>query len=311
MTLVDPDQKVPEQDLTVETGATEADVPPRRRGLGSAVVAARAAGPRVVGVALALVVIWLICAGPVAHLWYQSRQQGLRAQAASATTQLGSEKPTIRHAVAVLEDPTIGLNVDIAQGDSPQILRGGPGHRLGTPLPGAKGNSVVVGHSRDWGAPFRGLAKLTVGSEVYLQAHPGVFHLPETGDFIYTVRSTTVTSANSVRFAAPTTDYRLTLVTDVGRLSGNRVLVVVLVSGTLGRTAGHSPLTSLDPGKGRLLNGDLVLLVLGLGVAVLAARFLRQAHRRVVWVGVLVPIVALVAFLLFLEFDVIAFRALA
>jgi sortase A len=264
---------------------------------------------RIVGAVIVIFLVWLICADPVAHVWYQTHQGALRSNAAHSVTQEGSQLPGMGKSVAVIEDPAIGLNVVVAQGTSPTILRGAPGHVLGTPFPGAEGNSVVVGHAHDWGAPFRGLAKLTVGSTLYLQAHPGVFKLPETGDFIYTVKSVTVVPASTTRFTAPTNDHRLTLITNSG---SHDVLVVTAISGSVGKVTGQPVITSLQPGRGALLGNDQVLLaVLGLIACVAGSRILLHSHgKRIVFLVVL-PVAALVAFSLFLEFDVLFFRPLA
>jgi LPXTG-site transpeptidase (sortase) family protein len=272
----------------------------------------RRCGTRVVVGALTLLVLWLVCADPVSHVWYQARQKSLTTQAANAITQLGSQVPRSGGSVAVLQDPTIGLNVVVAEGDTPSILHGGPGHRPGTPYPGAKGNSVVVGHDKDWGAPFKNLSKLAVGSQLYLQAHPGVYKLPETGDFIYTVRSVSKTTGDAARFLAPSNDHRLTLITDDGgRLSGNKLLVITAISGSVGRVTGPG-FGSLVPSKGPLIfNREVLEVILGGLASVLAYRLLSRNHRRTVVLVVLVPLVATTLFALFLEFDVVVMRPLA
>jgi sortase A len=259
-----------------------------------------------------LVGIWLICADPIAHVWYENRQHSLAGQVASAETRLGSQVPKIGQEVGVLQDPTIGLNVVMAQGDSAAELRGGPGHRLGTPLPGARGNSVVYGHARDWGAPFRNLAKLTVGSVLYIQAHPGVYKLPETGDFIYTVVAVQTTTAEDIGMLAPSNDYRLTLITNAGgRLAGDKVLVVTAVSGKAGKTAGKVTASSLEPSQGPVLNLNLLRALLGGAVAAFVIVLLRRNHRPLIVATVAAPVVMVAVWSLFLEFDMWAFRPLA
>jgi LPXTG-site transpeptidase (sortase) family protein len=265
----------------------------------------------VVAIAVSLFVLWLVCADPITHVWYQSRQHGLRNQAAAALTKLGSEKAKHGDAVGVLESSTGSINVVIAQGSDAATLHGAPGHVTSTPLPGARGNSVVVGHAKDWGAPFKALAKLTVGSTLYLQAHPGVYKLPETGDFVYTVRSVTRTSASDLRYLAPSTDYRLTLVTDTeSRLRGNQVLVVTAVSGTVGHLRSVPQDGSLEPSSG-VPGSALLDLVLGVVVIGLAFAYLSRGHRRGIVVVALVPVGAFAVLAAFLTFDQLFFRALA
>ena len=55
------------------------------------------------------------------------------------------------------------MNLVVAEGDSPQQLRSGPGHRIGTPLPGKVGNSVIFGHRTGWGGPLSDLGTLEDG----------------------------------------------------------------------------------------------------------------------------------------------------
>ena len=265
---------------------------------------------------VALFVGWLICADLVGHVWYQSRQQSLSGTAANPLSQRPSKVIPTGEEVGVLQDPTagIGLNVVIAQGDSPSVLRGGPGHRPGTPLPGAQGNSVVYAHRKDWGAPFNNLAKLTVGSALYLQARPGVFKPPNiTGDFIYTVTSIATLPAGDTAPLVPSTDFRLTLITGTGsRLSGGKVLVITAVSGTVGKVTGAAPHGSLEPSVGSILYNPAILLLVAL---VVLGRwmliFLARRHRVVVVLAVAGPLAIAAAVCLFLGFDLVAFSPLA
>ena len=272
----------------------------------------RRAATAVVATAIGLVLVWLISADPIAHAWYSSRQHSLKDQTIAAGTQIGSEVVREGGSVGVLQDPTIGLNVIIAEGDSPSVLRGGPGHRPGTPLPGAKGNSVVVGHAKDWGSPFKNLSKLTVGATLYVQSHVGLAKPPETGDFIYTVKSVKTTTAGNVHPLAPSNDYRLTLVTGAGsRVGGDKVLVVTAVSGRAGKLTGHAQASSLEPARGGFFSTTLLRFLVVAAVAVLLFVFLRRRHRTTIAVVVATPVALLALWTLFLEFDMVAFRPLA
>ena len=57
-------------------------------------------------------------------------------------------------------------------------LRGGPGHLIGTPLPGALGNSVILGHRHAWGGPFADLTKLRRGDLIAVETHAPDGSLP-------------------------------------------------------------------------------------------------------------------------------------
>jgi len=265
-----------------------------------------------VATVVGLLLVWVIAADPIAHVWYQSRQHTLTDQTVSAGSQIGSQVVHEGGSVGVLQDPTIGLNVIVAQGDSPSVLRGGPGHQPGTPLPGARGNSVIVGHADDWGAPFKNLSKLTVGDTLYVQSHVGLAKPPETGDFIYMVKSVKTTSAGNVHLLAPSNDYRLTLVTNAGsRLSGDKVLVVTAVSGRPGKITGHAAGSSLEPARGSFFSTTLFRFLVVGAVAVLLVVFLRRRHSIGLTVAIATPVALLALWTLFLEFDMVAFRPLA
>ncbi len=274
---------------------------------------------------LALGVAWLVFASPITHVWYESRQHALANQAAGAGSTIGSAKPQLGQQVGILQDPSVGLNVVVAQGTTVGILRGGPGHRLGTPLPGAKGNSVIYGHRKDWGAPFSRLATLLPGDKLYLQARQGVakLSLGQTGYFIYTVVAVKEEPANDTKVLAPTSDYRLTLITNAGgRLSGNDDLVVTAVSGTAAPTrtvhhsTGHRDTSategSIEPIVGSVLfNGSVVSFLLRAAAAGLVVMALRRRHRTSVAVIAATPLILAALLSLFLEVDVALFRPLS
>jgi sortase A len=205
--------------------------------------------------------------------------------------------------------------VVVAEGDSPSVLRGAPGHRPGTPLPGARGNSVVYGHQKDWGGPFAAMSRLKVGDQLYLQARPGVFSLQagQTGDFIYTVTSVRVTPDGDLQPLAKSSDYRLTLITNAGsRLSSSHVLVVTAVSGTPGRSSPPPKHGSLQPVVGPVVfNGTVGSLRVRALATVGVVALLRRRHRPGVVAAISVPLVLATLLPLFLALDVAAFRPLA
>src|SRR5262249_52272001 len=86
--------------------------------------------------------------GPFADAWYRSRQRALSADFHASHSHVG-----IGRAIGIVQVPKLGTDVVFAEGDSPQQLRGGPGHRVGTAQPGDLGNAVISGHRDDWGGP--------------------------------------------------------------------------------------------------------------------------------------------------------------
>lgn len=72
--------------------------------------------------------------------------------------------------VGQLEIPTIGVVETVNSGVHEEVLKGGPGHWPGTPLPGDRGNSVVSGHRNTNTKPFADLDKLRPGDEITVTA---------------------------------------------------------------------------------------------------------------------------------------------
>jgi sortase A len=73
--------------------------------------------------------------------------------------------------VARLEAPAHGVSLFVLSGSSGRTLAFGPGHEQGTPVPGARGNSVIGGH-RDTHLGF--LEKIIVGDSIHVQRADGV-----------------------------------------------------------------------------------------------------------------------------------------
>jgi sortase A len=73
--------------------------------------------------------------------------------------------------VARLEAPAQGVSLFVLSGSSGRTLAFGPGHRAGTPAPGAHGNSVIGGH-RDTHLGF--LEKIILGDSIHVQRADGV-----------------------------------------------------------------------------------------------------------------------------------------
>lgn len=88
-----------------------------------------------------------------------------------ATTRLTD--PPDGSAMAQLQIPKIGLNQIVVSGTDQSDLAKGPGHYLGTAMPGQAGNVAIAGHRTTHGAPFNRLAELAIGDPVYLTTLSG------------------------------------------------------------------------------------------------------------------------------------------
>ena len=75
--------------------------------------------------------------------------------------------------MAQLQIPKISLNQYVVSGTDTDDLDKGPGHYLGTAMPGQAGNVVIAGHRTTHGAPFNRLAELAVGDPIYLTTTTG------------------------------------------------------------------------------------------------------------------------------------------
>jgi sortase A len=192
--------------------------------------------------------------------------------------------------------PKIGVNQVVVEGTNTPDLRKGPGHYIGTPLPGQNGNASVAGHRTTYGHPFYNLDGVKVGDPIVLTTLQGIF--------VYDTTKTSVVSPNDTTVIKNTFANILTLTTCNPRFSAATRLIVQaklahsqlfpnqgLPAGRLvtdpksGDLAGNSNVGLTQT----LLWGFLVLVLLG-AVLYTAWRFRRQ--RWMIWgvgtVGMLV-----------------------
>lgn len=200
-------------------------------------------------------------------------------------------------AIAALQIPKIKLNDIVIQGDSVENLRAGPAHRATTPLPGEKGNSVVLGHARRFGGPFAKLDKLVKGDEVFVKVRnqPAVR---------FVVASAERVGPNDTDALGRSDDARLTLVTSAGgRLSTDRRVVVAVASGDQA-----PPTTSIGSSFNPERPSPLFNSMVGLGYLAAAAAagaftWLRRRHGGLVTGLAILPFVLLAAYAFALSVD--------
>jgi sortase A len=78
--------------------------------------------------------------------------------------------------VAVLSIPQAGVrDLVVVEGTRPQQLQDGPGHAIGTVLPGQLGTSTLAGRSISFGGPFARLPELSAGATVSVTTGQGTF----------------------------------------------------------------------------------------------------------------------------------------
>ena len=93
-------------------------------------------------------------------------------------------------AIAILHIPRLGADYQrvVLEGTSHEDLKDGPGHYLGTALPGQPGNVAIAGHRTTYGSPFRELDLLRPGDPIVVETADTWFTYrvlgdPRTGDF--------------------------------------------------------------------------------------------------------------------------------
>lgn len=114
-----------------------------------------------------------------------AKTEKLRRLAQGHMEQLSEKGP-----VAQLEIPKLGLNSIIVEGTEEASLRKGPGHIVGTPLPGMQGNFAVAGDRVLYGAVFLYLNELEAGDEIIVKT--------PYGRFVYTVASKSIHTPEDV-----------------------------------------------------------------------------------------------------------------
>jgi LPXTG-site transpeptidase (sortase) family protein len=75
--------------------------------------------------------------------------------------------------IARLQIPKIGVDQYVVMGTAEGDLAKGPGHYIGTALPGQAGNVAIAGHRTTQGAPFNRLAQLVPGDKIILTTTSG------------------------------------------------------------------------------------------------------------------------------------------
>jgi sortase A len=145
------------------------------------------------------------------------------AAANSQTTPLAPETlPSVPTGEAIdhLEIPAIGVDKFVVEGTAEADLSEGPGHYVGTALPGQIGNVGIAGHRTTYGAPFFKLGELKAGDKIYitdLSGHTWVYKVSE---------APVVVSPNDVAVLDPTPFAQLTLTTCNPIFSATSRLVV-------------------------------------------------------------------------------------
>jgi len=142
-------------------------------------------------------------------------------------------------AVAEIRIPRIGITKTVVEGVSTDVLKAGPGHYPGTPLPGQAGNAAIAGHRTTYGAPFFRLDELEENDLIYVTTLQG--------SFVYRVVEQKIVAPKDVYVLDPTIDNRLTLTTCHPRYSARQRLIIV--AELIGEPAESDPSQIAAPGE--------------------------------------------------------------
>ncbi len=122
------------------------------------------------------------------------------------------------------EPPVLDAPVLVVEGVHLDALATGPGHYVGSALPGRQGNFAVAGHRTTHGAPFFDLDQAQPGDLVHVQDRDGIW-------FTYEVRESRIVQPDAVSVLGPdplsTGQPTLTLTTCNPRFSMAERLVVL------------------------------------------------------------------------------------
>ena len=137
----------------------------------------------IIGVALALVVLFIVNLLFFSQLFNMVEQTRLRSQFAdqlklstAPTSEVSFDKVVLAQGapVAIIQIKQLGINAVVVEGTDSSSLRSGPGHRRDTVLPGQQGASVIMGRASAYGGPFANLQALPTGAKFKVITAQGV-----------------------------------------------------------------------------------------------------------------------------------------
>ncbi len=204
--------------------------------------------------------------------------------------------------VARIEIPEIGVDQYVVEGTGNEQTEQGPGHYVGSSMPGRPGNAAIAGHRTTYGAPFNRLNELEIGDQIVTTTVEG------STTYVVTESPRPVSNQNDAVFADYGDD-RLTLTTSHPKFTTSQLLVVVAKPKVPFTTAaaGETSVADLSVAGDRGWHpGELpaTLLVL-VTIAVLARLHVPLARRssRVMTVAIELPLWWIALLLLFQQLN--------
>ncbi|KAA3647691.1 MAG: sortase [Chloroflexi bacterium] len=117
-----------------------------------------------------------------------------------------------------IQIPAINVDAPIVQGDGPESLKQGVGHRIGTTNPGQQGNLVLSGHNDIFGQIFRHLDLLEPGDEIIVFSNIRAY--------TYVITDWEIVEHTAVHVMDPTEDPSATLISCYPYLLNTERIVV-------------------------------------------------------------------------------------
>ncbi len=277
-------------------GSTPHDDPPEEHE-----VAQRSGPSRARGVLIAVLVGLLVLACLEVFLLpaaYRVRQTHRLDEYREAKQHVAEGEPAL-----ALQAPTIGMDLVVVKGATPDLLRGGPGWRDGSAPPG-QGNTVILGHSTRWGYPFGRLDELKSGNPIYVRTR-------DDRVYVYKVTKVRTVDDDATGVMDPSGPQRLTLITSAGGpLDGRRLVVQAGRSGPQPAVPKAQKVDVVDtkrPGPfDERGGGGMLLLLAGAAVAAIGVYGfveLRHRYQMVTVICVAGPAIALGVVLVLFNLD--------
>jgi len=250
------------------------------------------------GVLVLAFALFVVVFGAMRHTARQERlEAAFRSRVAAGHADRPNWRPLPGQALATISIPAIDLFEVVVQDTTPDLLKGGPGHLLGTSLPGQRGNVILLGRRVTDGGPFGDLDALTKGDRITA--------VTPSGAFVYAVEQVVRVAPGADEAFRPTDDARMTLITSASSLvAQDRTVVVALLEGAPAPSTGEPVIQQRGPELGTTGDPDAAIQVLGWSGALILALLIWTRERRRVrsrWYRSVIatPVVLILLFFLF------------
>jgi sortase A len=253
---------------------------------------------RALGIVVMLFVVFVVTFGAMRHTTRQAHlDEAFRIRVAGGHADGPNWRPLPGQAIATISIPSIAVREVVVQDTTPELLESGPGHLLGTPLPGDAGNVVILGRRITDGAVFRNLGELSPGDRITVVTPQGAF--------AYTVSQVARLRPGEADVLGQTSEARLTLVTwGSWFFSRDRLAVVATLEGTPTPPAPLPQIQLQSSQLGGTGDSSAIVPMLPWAAALLLAllawtRVRRSIHSRPARFVVAAPVLLFLLFFLF------------